>query len=830
MTDALPLDDALPLADAVVLDLSDEATAIGPRLLAELGARVVRVEPLIGDPLRARAPFVDGEPGAERALAHLLYNAGKQSVVLDLDSDAGWEFVERLAGAVDVVVAPLNKAPRAREFFRDGRFEAAHPGVGLVDVVFRRDDPELKATDLIGVAAGGLLCAHGYPDQPPDHPVGGLGYKQAAFLSAATAVALITERRHRGLGSRATISLQEAVASTVIQVHNQNQTPWGLPEARWRLNGRSSLLPTADGAYVAVALNVTAGETLPIWYEDATGRPCPHEIAFDEATGREGVGQAVDETCAAKPREWLIRRGQELRHYITPVQSVADIAADEHLQARGYFPEIEHPALEQALRRPRSPFRAASYAPRAAPAPQLGEHTAEVLRDLAGIPADEFERLRAEGVVAAESPAPGPAAKPQSSQPVPPMPPVTRTASLARDDLPLAGLRVLDFCWMAAGPLVTELLANLGADVVKVESATGMDRVRSSMLAPANPSLDHSAFFNDVNTDKRSITLNLRRPEATELVMQLLPDFDVVTSNYTPGTMEKWGLSYDALREVRPDIIYAAYSALGESGPRAGWKAIGNGVSGLCGITWHTGRPERIPAGMGLHTDFTLAPVAATQIMAALLHRDRTGEGQELEVAQYEAGLHLLDTELIDYLVNGVEAPRRGNRSPHHVPHGVFPSSGDDRWIAIAVRDAAEWAGLCAAMGRDDLATRPDLQAVEGRWRAEDELEAEIGEWTAAHDAWELAAELQRRGVPAGPVQDMDDIVERDAGMRDFFFEFENGGVEFRVQHQPFTWNGRRLPTRRSPFLGEDNARVFSEELGLSDDRFAELVAAEVIA
>ena len=821
---------ALPLSDVVVLDLSDDALALGPRLLADLGARVVRVEPLDGDPLRHRPPFVEGVPGIERSLAHVRYNAGKESLALALDRDEGWELVDRLAGAADVVVAPMTKTPRAKAFFQEDRFAAAHPDVGLVDIVFRRDAPDEQATDLIGVAAGGLLYCHGYLDQAPDHIAGDAGFKQAAFNAAATVVALVIQGRQRGRGSRVTISLQEAATSTTIQADNQNYRPWGLPDVRWRVRDRSTVHRTADGFLVAVAPNPVAADTISIWFEEATGRPCPHPIEFQHATGQSGVRDAVAELTAVQPRDWLIRRGQELRHFVTPVQSASDIAADDHLQARGYFPEVPHPALGRALRLPRSPFRSSTYEPRAAPPPQLGEHSALVLQELLGIPASEVAALRARSLVGgADEPAARAPTEPASrSAPRAPAPPPI--GPLQRGDLPLAGVRVLDFCWMAAGPLVTELLANLGADVVKVESATGIDRVRSSTPAPANPSLDHSAFFNDCNTDKRSITLDLRRPEATELILEMAPHFDLVTSNFTPGTMEKWGLGYEALRAVRPDIIVATYSAMGESGPHRGWKAIGNGVVGMSGITWHTGRAERAPAGVGLHTDFTLAPVAAAQVMAALIHRDRSGEGQLLEVSQYEAAIHLLDTQLLEVLVNGAEPARRGNRSLHYAPHGVFPCRGDDRWIAIVARDTADWRQLCSVMGRADLAERADLQDLDGRRGAEDEIETAISEWSVAHDAGEVGERLQRCGVPASRLQDMDDIVNRDAGMRDFFFRYEHEGVEFRVQHQPFTWDGQRLPTRRSPFLGEHNTQVLIHEFALSDERFAALVRERVIA
>ena len=397
--------------------------------------------------------------------------------------------------------------------------------------------------------------------------------------------------------------------------------------------------------------------------------------------------------------------------------------------------------------------------------------------------------------------------------------------------LPLEGVRVLDFCWQAAGPLITELLANLGADVVKVETASNVDRVRVFHQPEDDYSVDTGAFFMDCNTNKRSLTLDLKQPDAVEVVFELLPSFDVVTSNFAPTAMAGWGLDYDALRAVRPDIIVASFPVMGHSGPSMNWRGIGNSVTGMSGIGAHTGFSDRPPVGLGtLHTDFTLAPIGAAQIMAALLDRELSGEGQFIEIAQYEGAINLLDTELLDYLINGVIAPRTGNRSQEFAPHGVFRCSGDDRWVAVEVRSAVEWQQFAAAIGRPDLAARPDLQHLDGRQAAADELEAAIEAWTSTLDAAEAAKLLDARGVTAAALEDVSELTDRDEAMREFFVELEHpAGVPFVVQHQPFTWNGERLPLTRSPLLGEHNEAILRDELGMDEERFIDLLTRQVI-
>ena len=399
-----------------------------------------------------------------------------------------------------------------------------------------------------------------------------------------------------------------------------------------------------------------------------------------------------------------------------------------------------------------------------------------------------------------------------------------------RGDLPLKGIRVIDFCWQAAGPLTTELLANLGADVIKIESDARIDTLRVAVNAHDPPTIETGAFFQDCNTDKRSINLNLSSPDGLRVAYDLIRDADVVSDNFTGGVMKRLGLGFEDLQKINPRIVTASFPVMGTWGPKATWKGIGNSVVALCGLHAHSGSADRKPTGVLLHTDFTLAPFAATAILAALIQRDRTGLGQELELPQYEVGIHLLDTELIEQLANGVTPPRRGNRSPEMSPHGLFKCAGDDRWLAIGVTNTVEWLDLCEVIGRDDLAARRDLRSVAGRKAAEDEIESAITDWTLDQDMWSAAEQLVAAGIPAGPNENIEDLVEHDPSLEGFFHEFDHPvGVSFMAQNQPLIWNGARLPIRRAPFFGEHNEAVYRNELGLSEVEFTKLMVEEVI-
>lgn len=399
-------------------------------------------------------------------------------------------------------------------------------------------------------------------------------------------------------------------------------------------------------------------------------------------------------------------------------------------------------------------------------------------------------------------------------------------------DLPLEGYRILDFCWLIAGPLTTRLLADLGAEVIKVESAARLDRIRETgAQPPGGGSINTNGVFNDCNTNKQSITVNLGQPAGIDLIKDLVRCADVVTANFTPDRLDRWGLGYDELRALRPDIIVANMPVMGKSGPHKDWGSYGNGIIAMAGLGGLTGFPDQPPVGLGtLHSDFTTPYFGALQIMAALHQREQTGAGQFIELAQYEAAIHLLDTELVGYLNNGAVPQRQGNRSVLYAPHGVFPCAGTDRWVAITARTTREWLSLCQMMGREDLAARHDLHTLAGRQTAASEIEAVIAGWTRDRDRWQVAAALQTAGVPAGAVEDVADLVAGDAGMHDHFAKFAHPeGVDILVQHQPITLDGAHLPLVRAPLMGEHNEPALLDLLGRSPETFTELLVNNVI-
>jgi crotonobetainyl-CoA:carnitine CoA-transferase CaiB-like acyl-CoA transferase len=811
-----------PLSGIAVLDLGDDATVFGARLLAELGADVVRVEDLRGDSVRRRGPFLKGVEGIERSLAHLLFNAGKRSVAVDLESPRGWAAVERVAAACDAVIAPLHQTEAHRRLF--AAMEARADGPGVVDAVFRRGMPMEVATDLVATAAGGLLTLNGFPDDPPNYPAGELGYKELSLAAAQAALSLMMERQQTGRAGRITVSLQEAVNFTTLQTANANWLHW-----QGRVPGRKTPLSplttfkTGDGRWVSFTIHPPNWPRYADWVASELGATDLLAGEWNDAGFRatrfKEIAGFTETLCARHTLREVLDEGQRRGLLTLPVNSVEDIANDAHLIARGFYERVAHPHLGEEVVRPRSAFLSTIHDSGMGPAPQLGADTESVLRELAGLSREECDALFGEGLVsgsrstmAAATPARTPAG-----------PSAARTTPRHQ---PLKGVRILDFCWAIAGPLGTRLLADLGADVIKVESEYRLDPIRQiGVQPPGEPSWNTNGQYNDCNTNKRAFTLNLNTPEGIAIARRLAATADVVTSNYTPDRLDRWGLGYEALREIRPDIIVANWAVMGVRGPHAGWRSYGSGIVAMSGLADLTGFPGRDPIGLGtLHTDFTVPYFAALQVMAAVMHRERTGEGQYVEIAQYESAVHLLDTELVELLNNGSTPGRDGNRSRRFAPHGVFPAAGEDRWVAIACRDDADWSRMQGVPGLEAL------KRISDRSAQVDEVEAAIAAWTATRDRWEAAATLQAAGVPASAVEDLADLLGEDTAMNADYQEVAlPSGVTAIVQEQPITWDGERLPIRRAPLWGEHTDVILRDELGYSDDEIAEFAAKNVL-
>lgn len=402
------------------------------------------------------------------------------------------------------------------------------------------------------------------------------------------------------------------------------------------------------------------------------------------------------------------------------------------------------------------------------------------------------------------------------------------------EGLPFAGIKVVDFAWVGVGPIVARHLADFGATVIRVESSTRPDTLR---LAPpfrdGQPGLDRSAFGAVYNTNKLGMALNLRLPRARELALQLVRWADIVTDSMTPGSLAKLGLGYEDLRRVKPAIVMYSTTQMGQTGPYRSFGGYGQHGASTAGFHALTGWPDRPPAGIfGAYTDFVAPWFLYCALVAALDYRDRTGEGQYLDESQVEAALQILGPALLDYAANGHALHRAGNDDAETSPHGVFPCAGPDRWLAVAVRDAADWAALARAIGRPEWAEDAALQETAARRARSEEIDGAIAAWTRQRTPHEAMATLQAAGVPAGAVQTCEELFSDPQLLhRGHWWTLDHTVMGPHAYDAP-AWKLSETPAqprRAGPTLGQHTHAVCHEILGLDDETIAQLTAEGVL-
>ncbi len=404
--------------------------------------------------------------------------------------------------------------------------------------------------------------------------------------------------------------------------------------------------------------------------------------------------------------------------------------------------------------------------------------------------------------------------------------------------MPLEGVRVLDLSQVFSGPYCTRILGDLGAEVIKVEATRRPDPERgpikpapgSGLYPDNNPGPDpynRSGRFVEYNRNKYGITLDLGTPEGLHLFLELVKISDVVIENFSVGVMERLGLGYEALRAIQPDIIMLSMPAFGSTGPEASYVAFGPQQEALSGIVSITGYQEDRPLSTWVYyPDPTVALFAVSAVLAALMHRQATGQGQHIELPQREALCYALPELVLEYQMTGRKPRPRGNSHPAYAPHGCYRCQGEDLWVAISVTNDREWVALCQAMGRPDLTLDPRFRTAPERVRNREALDRIVEDWTQKHSHYEAMELLQAAGVPAGAVLTMADMLEDPHYKeRGFFVPVDYTGVGIHLS-LGFPWRFSKTPASvrlPSPGLGEHNRYILGKLLGLSEAQVREL-------
>jgi crotonobetainyl-CoA:carnitine CoA-transferase CaiB-like acyl-CoA transferase len=800
------------LAGVRVLELgSVVSAAYASKLIADLGAEVIKVEEPEGDGARWRGPFPQGVPDQEKSGLFLYLNTNKRGVTLDLRQDQGKEQLRRLVAWADILIHNYSPPLMAELGIDYAAFCQMNPRLVMCSITpFGLTGPyrNYKAYEITAAHGGGwgwlIPTASDRPDLPPLKAFGHQADFQGGLAAATASLAAYYRALETGQGEHIDLSIQEYVASFLEQnfiyytymgevatrLGKRLLYPWGIYECQ-------------DGLIFLVTIEEDQWTRLvdmmdnPEW-----GSWEIFKDGFARGENQDVLKLYLDEWMRGWKVEDLFRAGQERRICFSPVFSMAQLAEQKQLRSRNFFIAVTHPRAgtltylgpPYQLKDPWWKIRR--------PAPLLGEHNEEVLRSTVGNP-----------------------------QPLTPHP--SLLASAIR--LPLEGVRVADFSWVWAGPFCGMQLAHLGAQVIKIESQARPDLGRRLPLHPPDmePGLNRSGYFNQWNQGKKSLLLDLSKPEAITVAKELIKKCDVVLENFATGVMDRLGLGYEELKTIKPDIIMASISGYGHTGPQKTYMGYGPATAPLTGLSSLTGYPGGPPQEVGIsYGDPNSGINAAAAICAALVARKRTGQGQYIDVSLWESTVALLPEGWMEYAMNNTQPARRGNYDPWMSPHNCFRCAGEDEWVTIACGSDKEWQALGKAIEQPQLATDPRFRTAKDRKAHEEELEARLTAWTEKREKWEVTHALQAAGVAAFPSLNSKDLAnDRHLNERGFFARLPHQEVGVRA-HTGIPWrlahaaNGVRAP---APLLGQDTDSVMRDLLGYSAQEIARLKEEQVL-
>jgi len=391
-----------------------------------------------------------------------------------------------------------------------------------------------------------------------------------------------------------------------------------------------------------------------------------------------------------------------------------------------------------------------------------------------------------------------------------------------------SGIKVAEFAWVIVGPSTSRYLAEHGATIVKIESHKRLDTLRStSPFAGNRPTVDSSMAFGRHNPNKYSVSIDLQHPNGRKLAWKLIQWADIVTESFSPGTMEKWGLGYEDVRKIKPDIIYLSSNMYGQTGPYASRGGFGGTLLSSSGLMHLTGWPEQVPKEPGyVYTDFIAPKFTLLALIAALSYRRKTGKGQHLDVSQMETIPYFQTPLNLEYQANGRDAGRIGNRSTYAAPHGVYRCKGEHRYCVITVFSDEEWRTMCKVIGRPELATDSRYVTVLNRLKNADTLDKLVEEWTIDQSAEEVMRLMQEAGIAAAVAQNGQDL-DNDPQLKErgYFWEVDHPEIGgFPYHGMPVKSSEVSYEVKRSPCLGEHNEYVYTKLLGISDLEFAQLL------
>ncbi len=780
--------DGGPLAGVRVLEACGWNGVLAGRLLADGGADVVRVVGAEGDPLDAEPPFF-GDSGV--SIQSTWYNAGKRTVSIDLASEGGRQQFLDLAAAADVLIEDW---PSAAPPFTHDDLLARNARLVRVSVSPMGSGGPWEGNvtnDLVANALSGAASVTGTGDTPPITGYGNQSHHTVGLYAAICTLAALRSARLTGEPQHVELSAHEALVSCTEQVLMQwfFEGNWGTRVAQrqgslhWSTAYEVYPSATGEGVMVTAALRFV-DVLLPWLKEDGAAQDFADEERYPNILAMirdlPYVMKVLREWVASKPGEELFYEAQRRHQPFGIVWDVAKALESPQIEARGYLKPKTVPGFGDVP----FPGRLVSTS---ADAGHPGPGTRASVNDLGWN---------------APTHAATPTAKPVSSS------------------RPLECVRIMDFTHVLAGPFGTRVLGDLGADVLKIGTAArgaGANR-------PEHP------YYTSWNRNKRSVSINMATDGGRRLARQLATKCDVIIENFSAGVLKRWGLDRAAMAVENPGLTVISMGGMGQTGPWRDFVTFAPTIHALTGLTYLTNPRGQHHLGYGFSlTDHLSGLAGAFAALEGLEHRARTGQGLDIDLAQYELGLGIMGPAYLDYFANGVNPEPVGNRHPYSAwaPHGIYPAAGDDRWVAIAARGDDQWRALCRLMGRNDLAADARFATHEARLANQEALDEEIGRWTRPLDRYEIMKWCQDAGIPAGAVQDGEDLNVRDPHLaaREFFGTTQSAHWgEYGVDRFPARFNGERPPVYDGVHaIGGDTFAVLTEVIELGDDEIAAL-------
>ena len=775
------------------MDLTGLSGQLCGRILADLGMDVIKIEPPGGDPVRNLGPFVTSPDGKQLSTVFAHLNAGKASKVMDLDQEPDREAFKKMVESADVVLESFQPGELASKGLAYSQLSAINPGIVMASITaFGQTGPKKNYSynDLVALAESGFLYISGDPSLAPCRPPETQAYYFASLFATAGVLAALYRRQHTAHGDHVDATMQETLATHehIIRLYANEQQILMRAGSQHGSVAPAKIFPCKNGFIYLYVTRQHWKLFLEMWKD--------HPAQFDGKDWlnnlyRRAHADQLNPAIEAFVSQYTMAEITELLQAqgipCVPVNTPLGFANDEHVRSRGFMVDVNHAGFGPS-KQAAAPFVIDGARLPVGSVPALdGWHDHEA-RPRARA-ANDFSKAQAKN-----------------------------------DNGPLDGMRVVSFDHVLAGPYGTTILAELGADVVKVESSKGgMDPFRFFGTGE-DPNL--SPRFLEFNRNKRSFTVNLKHPKGQGVLHDLVAKADAVLDNYSVDVVGRIGLAYDQLCKVKPDIVNLRMPGLGTTGPKRHFSTVGVNITAFTGLTYMWNHPGHTNPPIGSQTvypDYVSGVLCAIIIISGVLYRDRQGRGAFIDLGQSEATAFMIGANLMEAAASGKDPEPIGNASFSVAPHDCYPCKGKDRWCVIAAETDAQWTALARIIGAN-IESDSRFKNNAERLRNRAALNGLMAQWTNDQDAFQVRERLQSAGVPCGVVQTGEDLCN-DPHLRErgFIVSVENPRLgRVVLPNFPLQFKNSRLTRRwEFPVLGRDTEAVLRDVVGYSPETIA---------